>query len=63
MFLIGVSKTTVYGKVDTAVEVLIDREKVSALGINEKLILASFLSQNLPAYSSGMEHGDRKSVL
>lgn len=58
--LSGVSKTTVYGKVDTAVEVLIDREKVSALGINEKLILASFLSQNLPAYSSGMEHGDLK---
>lgn len=58
--LSGVSKTTVYGKVDTAVEVLIDREKVSALGINEKLIVASFLSQNLPAYSSGMEHGDLK---
>ena len=56
----GVSKTTIYGKVDSAVEVVIDREKINALGINEKLILASFISQNLPAYSNSIEHGDMK---
>ena len=55
-----VSKTTIYGKVDSAVEVVIDREKINALGINEKLILASFISQNLPAYSNSIEHGDMK---
>ena len=55
-----VSKTTIYGKVDSAVEVVIDREKIDALGINEKLILTSFISQNLPAYSNSIEHGDMK---
>lgn len=53
----GVSKTSIYGKVDSVIEIIVDREKISALGINEKLIFASFIAQNIPAYSSPIEHG------
>lgn len=55
----GVSKTTVLGKNDSAIEILVDRDKIANLGINEKIIMASFLANSLPAYTSGIIQGEQ----
>ena len=55
----GVAKTTLFGNSDTVIEVLVDRDKIASLGINEKMIALAFTGQNIPAYANSVLHGDK----
>ena len=55
----GVAKTTLFGNSDSVIEVLVDKNKIANLGINEKMIALAFTSQNIPAYANSMLHGDK----
>ena len=55
----GVAKTTLFGNSDTVIEVLVDRDKIASLGINEKMIALTFTGQNIPAYANSVLHGDK----
>ena len=55
----GVAKTTLFGNRDAVIEVLVDKNKLANLGINEKMITLAFTSQNIPAYANSVLHGDR----
>ena len=55
----GIAKTTLFGNRDAVIEVLIDRNRLANLGINEKMIALAFTSQNIPAYANSILHGDR----
>ena len=55
----GVSKATLYGKADSVIEIVIDRAKMARLGINEKMIYAAILQQNIPVPAQQIEQGTR----
>ena len=55
----GVSKTTVVGKNESAIEVVIDRNKMATYGLNDKMIMASFIGQALPAYTPSLNQGSQ----
>lgn len=55
----GVAKTTLFGNSDAVIEVLVDRNKIASLGINEKMIALAFTSQNIPAYANSILHGNK----
>lgn len=55
----GIAKTTLFGNSDAVIEVLVDRNKIASLGINEKMIALAFTSQNIPAYANSILHGNK----
>lgn len=55
----GVSKAILYGKADSVIEIVIDRAKMAHLGINEKMIYAAILQQNIPVPTQQIEQGTR----
>ncbi|MDC7954680.1 efflux RND transporter permease subunit [Fusobacterium simiae] len=55
----GIAKTTLFGNSDAVIEVLVDRNKIANLGINEKMIALAFTSQNIPAYANSILHGNK----
>lgn len=55
----GVSKTTTVGNAQSAIEVVIDRDKLSNFGLNDKILMASFIGQSLPAYTPSLTQGGR----
>ena len=55
----GIAKTTLFGNRDAVIEVLIDKNKLANLGINEKMITLAFTSQNIPAYANSVLHGNK----
>ncbi len=55
----GVSKAILYGKADSVIEIVIDRAKMAHLGINEKMIYAAILQQNIPLPTQQIEQGTR----
>ncbi|PID67159.1 MAG: MFS transporter [Fusobacteriales bacterium] len=57
----GISKTTLFGNSDNVIEVLIDRDKVASLGLNQKMITLAFNSQNIPAYTNSLVY-DNKNI-
>ncbi|MBS9775959.1 MAG: efflux RND transporter permease subunit [Fusobacterium sp.] len=57
----GISKTVLFGNSDNVIEVLIDRDKVASLGLNQKMITLAFNAQNIPAYTNSMVY-DNKNI-
>lgn len=55
----GVSKASIYGKSETVIEVVIDRAKMKALGINDKLLYSAFLEKNFPMESKKIQQGEQ----
>lgn len=55
----GVSKAVTVGKDDSVVEILVDREKIANLGLNEKIILAAFTANSLPTYTAGLNQNNK----
>ena len=55
----GVSKTTLVGKSESAIEVVIDRDKMATFGLNDKIIMAAFVGQSLPAYTPSLSQGEK----
>lgn len=57
----GISKTTLFGTSDNVIEVLIDRDKIASLGLNQKAITLAFNIQNIPAYTNSLVY-DKKNI-
>ena len=53
----GIAQTSEFGKQSEAVEVIIDREKINAMGLSTKLIAASFMSENLISGGGAIDYG------
>lgn len=54
----GINQVTEFGKVSDAIEVIIDREKLNAMGLNTKIIATSLLSENLISGGGVVDYGD-----
>ncbi len=55
----GVSKSTLVGKNESAIEVVINRDKMATYGLNDKMIMAAFIGQALPAYTPSVDQGSQ----
>lgn len=54
----GINQVAEFGKVSDAIEVIIDREKLNAMGLNTKIIATSLLSENLISGGGVVDYGD-----
>lgn len=54
----GITQVAEFGKVNEAVEVIIDREKISKMGLNTKFIATSLLSENLISGGGTIDYGN-----
>lgn len=55
----GISKTSQFGKTEENIEVVVDKEKLSQFNLNDKLVLATILTQNLNQYTGPISSGDK----
>ncbi|MGL6063968.1 MAG: efflux RND transporter permease subunit [Fusobacteriaceae bacterium] len=55
----GISKTSEFGKSEENIEVIIDKEKLHQFNLNDKIVLATILSQNLNQYTGPISSGDK----
>ena len=53
----GIAQTSLFGKQNEAVEVIIDRKKINSMGISTKLIATSLLAENLVAGGGAIDYG------
>lgn len=56
--IFGINQVAEFGKVSDAIEVIIDREKLNAMGLNTKIIATSLLSENLISGGGVVDYGD-----
>lgn len=54
----GVSKSILFGRKEEIIEITLNRENLNKLNINDKLILGTFLSQNIPVSISKFNYGN-----
>lgn len=54
----GITQVAQFGKVNEAIEVIIDREKVAEMGLNTKLIAASLITENLISGGGTIDYGN-----
>lgn len=54
----GITQVAEFGKINEALEVIIDREKISSMGLNTKLIATSLLSENLITGGGVVDYGN-----
>ena len=53
----GIAQVAEFGKVNEAIEVVIDREKINSMGLNTKLIATTLLSENLVSGGGVVDYG------
>lgn len=54
----GITQAAEFGKVNKAIEVIIDREKISSMGLNTKLIATALLTENLISGGGMIDYGN-----
>lgn len=54
----GITQVGEFGKVNEAIEVIIDREKINSMGLNTKFIATSLLSENLISGGGVVDYGN-----
>lgn len=56
--LSGINQVAIFGKTSDAINVIIDREKISSMGLNTKIIATTLLSENLISGGGVIDYGD-----
>jgi multidrug efflux pump subunit AcrB len=54
----GISKVSIYGKKPEGIEIVVDRDKLANLNLNDKLVLAALNYQNNIVNGGTINHGD-----
>lgn len=56
--LSGINQVAIFGKTSDAINVIIDREKITSMGLNTKIIATTLLSENLISGGGVIDYGD-----